>query len=109
MLFVPNLPLLPSCSLLNSQSSYPAEVRSEHFLRSFSAEGVVKFWSHFLCATFSKVWVSNSEISPTFHTKNGVKNGIFHADFTLLGRGADEGPDAIRANLPALTTLFSPE
>ena len=30
------------------------------------------------------------KISPKFHAKNGVKNGQFHADFTLLGRGAEK-------------------
>ena len=29
------------------------------------------------------------KISPTFHVKNGVKNGKFHANFTLLGRSAE--------------------
>ena len=29
------------------------------------------------------------EVSPKFHLKNGVKNGKFHANFTLLGRSAD--------------------
>ena len=28
------------------------------------------------------------KISPKFHSKNGVKNGKFHANFTLLWRGA---------------------
>ena len=30
------------------------------------------------------------KISPNFHAKNGVKNGKFHASFTLLGRGANK-------------------
>ena len=29
------------------------------------------------------------KISPKFHVKNGVKNGKFHANFTLPGRNAD--------------------
>ena len=29
------------------------------------------------------------KISPKFHVKNGVENGKFHANFTLLGRSAD--------------------
>ena len=29
------------------------------------------------------------EISLKLHVKNGVKNGKFHANFTLLGRSAD--------------------
>ena len=29
------------------------------------------------------------ENSPKFHVKNGVKNGKFHANFTLLGRSAE--------------------
>ena len=37
-------------------------------------------------ATFSRVWVSESE---NFTEFNSVKNGKSHADFTLLGRGAD--------------------
>ena len=32
------------------------------------------------------------KISPKFHVKNGVKNGKFHANFTLLGRSAEKGP-----------------
>ena len=30
------------------------------------------------------------KISPKFHVKNGMKNGKFHANFTLLGRSAEE-------------------
>ena len=29
-------------------------------------------------------------ISPKFHVENGVKNGKFHASFTLLGRSAEQ-------------------
>ena len=29
------------------------------------------------------------KISPKFHVKSGVKNGKFHANFTLLGRSAE--------------------
>ena len=29
------------------------------------------------------------KISPKFHVKNGVKNGKFHVNFTLLGRSAE--------------------
>ena len=29
------------------------------------------------------------KISPKFHFKSGVKNGKFHANFTLLGRSSD--------------------
>ena len=31
-------------------------------------------------------------ISPKFHVKNGVENGKFHANFTLLGRSAEKSP-----------------
>ena len=63
----------------------------------------VKFFSVFLCqrcreiwreilgdifrATFSRVWVCDGK----FHVKNGVKNGKFHANFTLPGRSAEKG------------------
>ena len=40
----------------------------------------VKFCEIFR-ATFSRVWVCDGK----FHVKNGVKNGNFHANFTLLG------------------------
>ena len=30
------------------------------------------------------------KISPKFHVKTGVKNGKFHANFTLLGRSAEK-------------------
>ena len=30
------------------------------------------------------------KISPKFHVKNGVKNGKFHANFTLPGRSAEK-------------------
>ena len=30
------------------------------------------------------------KISPKFHAKNGAKKGKFHANFTLLGSGADK-------------------
>ena len=46
------------------QSSYPAEVRSEIFLRvSLSAKGVLKFGGKYFrsATTFSRAWVSESE------------------------------------------------
>ena len=47
------------------QSSHPAGVRREIFLRFFSAKGVakfgVKFWWNFLRSTFCRAWVSESE------------------------------------------------
>ena len=46
----------------------------------------------FLHATFSRVWVSKSENFTKRHAKNGAEDGkLFHAKFTLLGRGAEEG------------------
>ena len=36
-------------------------------------------------ATFSRVWVCKGK----FHIKNGVQNGKFHANFTLLGRSVE--------------------
>ena len=76
----------------NSQSSYPAEVRKWNFSPFFSAKGVVKlgvkFWWNFPRYVFQGLGVRR-KISPKFHVKNGVKNGKFHANFTLLGRSAE--------------------
>ena len=55
----------------------------------FSAKGVVKFWWKCPCYVFQGLGV-RTKISPEIHAKNGVKNGRFHANFTLLGRGADK-------------------
>ena len=33
--------------------------------------------------------------SPKFQAQNGVKNGKFHANFALRGRGADKKPSPI--------------
>ena len=48
----------------------------------------VKFWCTFPCYVFQGLGVRR-KISPKFHVKNSVKNGQFHANFTLLGRSAD--------------------
>ena len=40
------------------------------------------------------------KISPKFHVKNGVKNGNFHAHFTLLARSAE-------FLVPTVTVQFS--
>ena len=59
------------------------------FLRFFSAKGVVKFLACDVpCYVFQGLGVRR-KISPKFHVKNGVENGKFHANFTLLGRSAD--------------------
>ena len=74
------------------QSSYPAEVQEWNFYPIFSAKDVVKFgvkfWWNFPRYVFQGLGVRR-KISPKFHVKNGVKNGKFHANFTLPGRGAD--------------------
>ena len=75
-----------------SQGSYPAEVRKWNISPFFSAKGVVKFGVKFMwnfpCYVFQDLGVRR-KISPKFHVKNGVKNGKFHADFTLLGHSAE--------------------
>ena len=38
---------------------------------------------------FPRFGCPKRKISPKFHGKNGVKNRKFHANFTLLGRGAE--------------------
>ena len=43
----------------------------------------------FPCYVFQGLGVQR-KISPKLHVKNGVENGNFHANFTLLGRSADE-------------------
>ena len=57
----------------------------------FSAKDVVKFgvkiWWNFPRYVFQGLGVWR-KISPKFHVKNGVKNGKFHANFTLPGRSA---------------------
>ena len=40
------------------------------------------------------------KISPKFHVKNGVKNGQFHANFTLLGRSADDSLKVVSNRRP---------
>ena len=80
----------------NPQSSCPAEVRKRKFSPLFSAKGVVKFgvkfWWNFPRYVFQGLGVRR-KISPKFHVKKGVKNGKFHANFTLLGCSA-ENPSA---------------
>ena len=70
-------------------------MRKWKFSPFFSAKGVVKFgvkfWWNFPCYVFQGLGVRR-KISPKFHVKNGVKNGKFHANFTLLGRSAEENP-----------------
>ena len=44
------------------------------------------------------------KISPKFHVKNGVKNGKFHAHFTLLGRSAD---NMLLETIPASNALLA--
>ena len=81
------------------QSSYPAEVRKWNFSPFFSAKGVVKFgvkfWWNFPHYVFQGLGVRR-KISPIFHVKNGVKNGTFHANFTLLGRSADDAGSILK-------------
>ena len=97
------------CQMLSSQgknqTSYPAEVRKWIFSPFFSAKGVVKFgvkfWWNFPSYVFQALGVRR-KISPKFHIKNGVKNGKFHANFTLLGRNAEE-----KRTLKPLSSLFS--
>ena len=75
------------------QSSYPAEVRMWNFSPFFSAKGVVKFgvkfWWNLPRYVFQGLGVRR-KISPKFHVKNGVENGKFHANFTLLRPSAEE-------------------
>ena len=63
-------------------------MRKWNFSQFFSAKGGVKFgvkfWWNFPCCVFQGLGVRR-KISPKFH----VKNGKFHANFTLLGRSAD--------------------
>ena len=77
------------------------EVFSEQ-LSCRSAE--VKIFSVFLCQRCREIWREilvkfsalrfpglgmRRKISPKFHVKDGVKNGKFHANFTLPGRSAE--------------------
>ena len=48
------------------------------------------------------------KISPKFHVKNGVKNGKFHANFTLPGRSAELPSDmkSLRMLFPEIFSVF---
>ena len=82
------------------QSSYPAEVRfqssrslqkcRQNIFSVFPLPEVlgVKFRLNFPRATFSRVWVPESENFTKFQANNGVENGKSRTNFTL-GRGAD--------------------
>ena len=63
------------------------------FFSVFSAMGVlrlgVKFGEIFRVLRLPGFRCPNRKISPKYHAKNGVINGKFDANFTLLGRGAD--------------------
>ena len=48
---------------------------------------------------------ANRKISPKFHVENGVKNGKFHANFTLLGRSAEK----ILVSVKFLSAILGPE
>ena len=92
-----------SNSWSTSSEQLPCRSAEVNFSPFFSAKGVVKFgvkfWRHFPCYVFQGLGVRR-KISPKFHVKNGVKNGKFHANFTLLGRSAEVTsgqPDFVRA------------
>ena len=74
--WTPKDPTQGRAQTMNSQSSYPAEVRKWSFFPFFSAKGVVKFgvkfWWNFPCYVFQGLGVRR-KISPKFHVKNGVK------------------------------------
>ena len=98
--------IAPTQWLRFSQSSYPAEVWSEIFLR-FSLPKVS--WNlagnsgEIFHATFSRVWVYETKISPKFHVENGAEKLKFHANFTLLGRSAEFS----RAKIPTESSLHT--
>ena len=58
---------------------------------------------NFPCYVFQGLG-ARRKISPKFHVKNGVKNGRFHANFTLLVRSADLRPRSLG---PATTQNLS--
>ena len=80
----------------------------------------VNFFSVFLCQRCREIWREIFRVLrfPGFeyrkhHAKNGVKNGKFHANFTLLERGADIFHVLKRCHVtppfksPCCTLLFS--
>ena len=46
--------------------------------------------------------------SENFTNKNSMKNGKFHTNFTLLGRGADISAPEFEISHPDRATLISP-
>ena len=72
---------------------------------SKKAHEEVKIFSVFLCQRCRELWreilvkfsvlhfpgfgCARENFTPEFHVRNGVKNGKFHANSTLLGRSAD--------------------
>ena len=61
------------------------------FLRALPCRKRTKIWCEIFYATFSRVWVCEGNFTKISFQK-GVKNGKFHANFTLLGRSADPNP-----------------
>ena len=50
----------------------------------------MKFWREmFRVLRFPGFGRARENFTSKFHVKNGVQNGKFHANFTLLGGGAD--------------------
>ena len=66
------------------------------------------FWWNFPRYVFQGLGV-RGKISPKFHVKNGVKNGQFHANFTLLGRSADKPTRICTAPLTRQTAVVPSE
>ena len=101
-------PQLPNLSqgLVLSHLLGEIETSTKFKISSVRAATRANFFSVFLCQRCGDIWreifgaifcvlrfpgfgCPNRKISPTFHPKNGVKNGKFHAKFTLRGHGAD--------------------
>ena len=74
-----------------AQSSEQLPCRSaevKFFSPFFSAKDVVKFGVKFSVLRFPGFGCATEHFTK-FHARNGVRNGQFHANFTLPGRSAD--------------------
>ena len=82
-----------------------AEVRIFSPSPFFSAKGVVKFGMKFSVLRFPRFGCSKRKDTLKIHAKNGVNNGEFHANFTLLGHGAERS--YCRGGIARFFSLFS--
>ena len=75
-----------------TQNNCPAECRV-NFFSVFLCQGCRDIWRDcwwkVLCVTLARIWVSKSEYFKKCHATNSMRNGSFHATFTLQEGGAE--------------------